>query len=124
MYLQIGFFWLISILQWWCYMFIVHSYTCCTHIWTDDHKYNSSTYLILSSFASFVVNVFCPLCLNIGVIMIGSEKFGGNSCPSGGSRENVGGDICRSFTSIGVDIRAMLCSMLRFESEIEVKKSF
>lgn len=36
--------------------------------------------------------------------MIGSEKFGGNSWPSGGRRENVGGGTCMSSAIIGFDV--------------------
>lgn len=48
--------------------------------------------------------------------MIGSEKFGGNSWPSGGSRENVGGEMCTSLTRIGATIMATPCSMIGVES--------
>lgn len=85
--------------------------------------YKASYLLTVSSFAN-LDNVMTRLCFSTGAIIIGSEKFGGNSWPSGGNRENVGGGMCTSFTSIGNaadataddDIIAMLCSMLGGDS--------
>lgn len=55
-------------------------------------------------------------------MMIGSEKFGGNSWPSGGKRENAGGEICISVIIVGVAIMAILCSIVIIDVDGSAKK--